>query len=603
MQAGSWLDTLDTALRDEERASRSEHARQVQLALRDRVAVGLSWAPLRVDRVTPAGRRWVIRLLAPRGVVLHDGIGSGDPVTLGTASTVDGPWGWVLGAEGRVAEVSTSADPDALPNEIAVSLRFDATTFQRYRGALERAAAAPSRLRDVLLGVVAPTEAEAPTPMAAGRLDPVQHAAGCAALSAGEVALVHGPPGTGKTEVVAAMLAALVAAGDRPWALADSNAAVDNLAVRAAERGLRVVRIGHPARVSGAAAALTVDAQVAGGPYAAALSALDRDLGRIRSAKGSRSEHRALIDDRRRVRQQARDAVVSGAEVIACTLGTLARVATDLPPPHTAIVDEATQAIEPAVWAAVPWVQRLVLVGDPHQLGPVVVGRTAALERSLLQRLLDESDLAMPMLEVQHRMDLRLQALVQPVYGERWRAHPAVAVQLLADLPGVQATPLTTRSCLWVDTAGSDAVEAEDPVTHSLYNTGEIAVVQRAVDALCSAGVLPTSIGVIAPYSAQAGRLREVVPDGVEVATVNAFQGRELDAIVCSFVRSNDRGELGFVADGRRLTVALTRARRFLLAVGDSATLASHPRFAELLDGLAERGDLASVFEPPWDEG
>jgi superfamily I DNA and/or RNA helicase len=151
-----------------------------------------------------------------------------------------------------------------------------------------------------------------------------------------------------------------------------------------------------------------------------------------------------------------------------------------------------------------------------------------------------------------------------------------------------------------VDTAGAGLSELRDPVTQSLYNPGEIDVIVTAVQRLLDAGVDPSDLGVLAPYSAQVGRLRLALP-AIEVATVNAFQGREKEAILCSFVRSNDTGELGFVADGRRLTVALSRARRFVLAVGDSATLAAHRRFAEVFDQLAESEGLVSVFEPPWD--
>ena len=124
-------------------------------------------------------------------------------------------------------------------------------------------------------------------------------------------------------------------------------------------------------------------------------------------------------------------------------------------------------------------------------------------------------------------------------------------------------------------------------------------VIAAAVEALLAAGVAAEDIGVIAPYTAQVHRLRAAIP-GVEVATVNAFQGREKEAILCSFVRSNPDGELGFVADVRRMVVALTRARQFLLCVGDSATLGRHPAFERVLERFALEDALHSVFEEPW---
>jgi superfamily I DNA and/or RNA helicase len=156
---------------------------------------------------------------------------------------------------------------------------------------------------------------------------------------------------------------------------------------------------------------------------------------------------------------------------------------------------------------------------------------------------------------------------------------------------------------LWVDTAGAGLDEQRDPQTRSLYNRGEVAIVVRAVGELIAAGVAPRDIGVIAPYSAQVSRLgASPALRDVEVATVNAFQGREKDAIVCSFVRSNPDGDLGFVADRRRLVVALTRARRYLLCTGDSATLASSPDFAAAFEVFLARDAWATVWESPWSE-
>jgi ATP-dependent RNA/DNA helicase IGHMBP2 len=159
----------------------------------------------------------------------------------------------------------------------------------------------------------------------------------------------------------------------------------------------------------------------------------------------------------------------------------------------------------------------------------------------------------------------------------------------------VDAVPSDAGGALFVDPAGA-AEEARDPATLSMYSSVEVELVALAVAQLRAEGL---DVGVIAPYSAQVARIRARVPE-VEVATVNAFQGREMDAIVVSFVRSNDRGELGFVADGRRLTVALTRARRRLVLIGDAATLGRHPRFAALLGALAARGAVRSVWEEPW---
>jgi len=414
---------------------------------------------------------------------------------------------------------------------------------------------------------------------------------------------VHGPPGTGKTWLLGRMLRHTVDQGLTPWALAESNAAVDHLTATARARGLDVVRLGHPARVHPSLRDATVDARLTRGPLASAVKALQRDLARVHGHdRQARSERRKLRRQLHDLRQQAWTHAVSGAQVIACTFGTLARVRDRLPPAAVAFVDEATQATEPAVWVAVPRVERLVLVGDPEQLGPVVKDPDNPLEDSALQRIVAaDPDRSPPMLEVQHRMSTAVQALVGPTYGPRYRAAPANANTRLCDLPGVSTTPLTARAHLWVDTAGASADEARDPISRSLANPGEARLVAHIVDQLQQAGVAAHDIGVITPYSAQVAALR-VLPElvGVDVGSVNAFQGRERPVIVVSWVRSNPDGTLGFVTDERRLTVAWSRARCLLVQVGDLATLGAFSRFSNAADRLADH--TVSAWESPWAE-
>ena len=534
-----------------------------------------------------------------RGGTLHDGIDVGDLVRIGAIGAPDdGPTGRCTGRDERTAEVRIDA-PLELSQPLAVTRVFDPTTFARYHRALERADAHSSPLRNVLLG-----ERHVGEPDAHGLHDPgferlniSQHRAARIAMAAAEIALIHGPPGTGKTEVIVALLRAFVTAGDRPWALADSNAATDHLVARAHAAGLEVVRIGNPARVGREAQRLSLDWRVRNGPMADALRRIDRELIALHREPARWQERKALYQERDRLDALARHAILEGAQVIASTLGTLAHMAPDLPRPDTAIVDEATQAIEPAIWTTVPWIRRLVVVGDPRQLGPVVKEPGNPLHHGLLDRLL-ASDVPMPMLDTQHRMRSDIQALVASSYPGL-RAHPDVSEHRLCDLGGVLDTPLTEQGHLWVDTAGADFDEERDPITLSLFNEGEIRLVAQAVTELLRAGVQASDIGVITPYSSQVARLSAELPD-VEVATVNAFQGREKEAIVCSFVRSNSDGELGFVQDPRRLTVAVTRARRFLLCVGDSGTLSASRHFATIMDQFQATGAWATVWEDPW---
>jgi superfamily I DNA and/or RNA helicase len=585
------LAELHAALKQEERAERDALAHWATCSLDERIAAGVAFPRLTVENGFWAGRQYRIAARAPKGVWLHEGIDGGSSVVV----TIGGQvlQGRCRGNDGRVVDI-TLREPIESGVGIDVALRADASTWVRYRQALERAAELDTPLVQALLTAEV-DEGEQDGATLPG-LNASQVAAADHALRANALAAIHGPPGTGKTRVIGALLAELVRRGDKPWALADSNAAVDHLTLTAHKLGLNVVRLGAVSRIHPDVEALSLDSRLKTGPFAAALAALNRDISKTTDFR----ERKRLIQQRRGVAEQAQDHVLHGADVIACTFGSLGRWASSLPTAHTAVVDEATQATEPAVWVAVPWVQRLIVVGDPEQLGPVTRVPGSALEMSALERLMLEG-LEAPMLSVQHRMDGRIRALVSRVYGPSYTDHASVAVQPLSGLSSVTSAPLTDLPTWFVDTAGSGLAEVMDPATRSLANPGEARLVGLLISKLEGLGVPRSSIAVVAPYSAQVARLKALLP-GVEVATVNAYQGRERDVIIVSWVRSNEDGDLGFVADTRRLTVSLTRARRALFQVGDSATLCGHPRFAALVDDVAAAGGLASVFEQPWDD-
>jgi superfamily I DNA and/or RNA helicase len=203
-------------------------------------------------------------------------------------------------------------------------------------------------------------------------------------------------------------------------------------------------------------------------------------------------------------------------------------------------------------------------------------------------------------LDVQYRMHETIMGFSSAeFYDGSLVAHESVRRHLLTDLSGVEASALTAEPVQFIDTAGAGYDEEKEPDGESRLNPGEANLVAKKVRALMALGVAAGVIAVIAPYGAQVRRLRELLADvsGLEIDSVDGFQGREKEAVVLSLVRSNREGELGFLGDVRRINVALTRARRKLIVVGDSATLASLPFYARLVGHFETIGAYHTVWE------
>jgi superfamily I DNA and/or RNA helicase len=217
-----------------------------------------------------------------------------------------------------------------------------------------------------------------------------------------------------------------------------------------------------------------------------------------------------------------------------------------------------------------------------------------------MQRLVEQyGDSVTRQLMVQHRMHEQImQFSSQYFYSGTLVADSSVRSHRLTDLSAVTAEELDDTPVVYIDTAGAGWEEQQEPDGLSRLNPNEGRLVLDQVTALCNAGVSPRDIAVIAPYAAQVRWLRHHAEhEMLEVDTVDGFQGREKEAVIICTVRSNNRGEVGFLADARRMNVALTRARRKLIVIGDSATLATDPFFAQLLQWFETSGATRSVWE------
>jgi len=503
-----------------------------------------------------------------------------------------------------------------------LDLSSDDIARQRQVAALERVRTARrdrlAELRDVLLGNVSPTfEVAKPFVPLEHALNPSQQEAVAFALSAKDVAILHGPPGTGKTTAVVELIRQAVRRGEKVLACAPSNLAVDNLLERLLAGGETAVRLGHPARVLATLREHTLDLIVEDHPdtrqarklakEAFALFRQARKFTRARPEPGSRQamrqEARALLADARRLEAQAVERILDRATVLCATLTALDSEVLGQRSFDLAVIDEASQSTEPACWLPLLRCQRVVLAGDHCQLPPTILSREAAQQGfgvSLMERLVAlYGNQVTQRLDVQYRMHESIMSFSsQQFYDGELQAHPSIWGHLLCDLPGVITSPLTKAPVHFIDTAGAGYDEEEEPGGESRRNLREADLVGRKVHALLKACVPAEAIAVIAPYSAQVRLLREKLEiPGLEIDSVDGFQGREKEAVLLSLVRSNPEGEVGFLADVRRMNVALTRARRLLLIVGDSATLGGHPFYQALLSYFESIDAYHSVWE------
>jgi len=519
-------------------------------------------------------------------------------------------------------EVALNRWPDG--DNFRIDLTADEVTRQRQLAAIMMAKDSRGRLgklRDILMGVAAPTFHPAPPEFEfQTALNESQQEAVRFALSANDLAIIHGPPGTGKTTTVVELILQAVQRGQQVLACAPSNTAVDNLLERLVAMGQKVVRIGHPARVAEDLRPYTLDGLAERHENMSVVREMYREAEILFKKAGKWTRHRpvrgekaALRDEAKQLKkharlmeQQAIEQILSRAKII-CATTTFNEDLLQDKWFDMVVIDEACQSTEPGCWVPILKADKIVLAGDHKQLPPTVLSREAASEGfalSLLERLVGiYGEKIHRMLDVQYRMNSAIMNFSSGhFYDNELIAHDSVQDHLLTDFDNVQANELTKLPIEFIDSAGAGWDEEVETEGLSKFNPQEAHLVVTKVRQLVDSGVDPLGIAVIAPYAAQVRYLRDQLAQtagagSVEVDTVDGFQGREKEAVIISTVRSNGKGEIGFLGDERRMNVALTRAKRKLIVIGDSATLGSSGFFLVLLEYFQEHGKYASVFE------
>ncbi|MXR50740.1 IGHMBP2 family helicase [Halovenus sp. WSH3] len=523
-------------------------------------------------------------------------------------------------------------------------------TFQRMLDALESlptAEGALADLRDVIVGLEEPDDLAPVDREVDDSLNQSQQMAVRRALATDDLHLIHGPPGTGKTTTAIEAIRQSVERGDSVLATAPSNTAVDNLVERLHEKGVDVVRVGNPARVTPALRDRTLDSlledsetyQRSRDCREEAFELLDQQeyltapSGRWRrglsderireladQGRGSRgvpperieemaswldlqAEADELFERADELENQAIEEILDAAEVVCATNSTAGSDVLADRRFDTLVIDEATQATEPSCLIPIVRSRRVIMAGDHRQLPPTVQSERAAregLSETLFERLADQYD-CRSVLRTQYRMHERIMGFSsERFYDGQIRADESVAEHTLPDLdtevsPEYEPIVDPAAPLVYVDTQG-DAPERQRADSTSRENPGEASLVADLVAAYVETGIDPAEIAVISPYDDQTDLIEDELDArlsataDLEVDTVDGFQGREKEVVLVSLVRSNDRGSVGFLDEPRRFNVALTRARRKAIVVGDSETVTAAPVYEDFPEYVRDRG-------------
>ena len=550
----------------------------------------------------------------------------GSPVRLAEQGQPPGPAqrGVVTRLDSHEIEVALGKPPVSEMDQptFRVDAADDETAMRRSLAALARARNARGdrlgELRDVCLGLREPAFAEIPPlDFEDPKLNESQREAVTFAAAGKDVAVIHGPPGTGKTRTLVEIIRQAVKAKQKILVCAPSNLGVDNLFARLLDRGTNAVRIGHLARVIPQLQDKCLTALVPQHRDVRLIKKLRSEAADLfrkadkASRNLSRSERHALRDEAKDLLADARDAeaniaedILDDAEVVCATNTGISSNLLGARRFDLVVIDEACQCSEPSCWIPLLRARRLVLAGDHCQLPPTVISRDAAKEGfdvSMQERLvaLYGDKVCRPLL-VQYRMHEDIMRFSSDQFYEgKLQADESVAAHLLADLPDTTTAELTDCAVRFIDTSGSSYEEERDEAGTSIGNPEEAGLALRKVGDLIALGVSATDIAIITPYNAQVQLLREkTTNEAIEIGSIDGFQGREKEAVIISLVRSNADTEIGFLRDTRRMNVALTRARRKLIVIGDSATISIHPFYADLLSHF----DAIGAYHGVWDE-
>jgi superfamily I DNA and/or RNA helicase len=526
---------------------------------------------------------------------------------------------------------------DELPDwcddgKLGINLLFDETSYKEMDIALEKVINATnnrlSHLRDIVTGKKKAEFGKADESIHITGLNQSQNSAVQKILSARDLAIIHGPPGTGKTTTLVQAIRQTLKTEKRVLVCSSSNTAVDLLTEKLHREGINVLRLGNPARISEDVINNTLDAKITAHEsykdlksYRKTAEEYFRMAGKYKRTFGreEREQRQLFYQEARKILQDAKaleDFILSEqfdkAQVIACTpVVSAGRMMRDK---HfsTVFIDEAAQALEPMCWIPITRSDRVIFAGDHFQLPPTVKSKKAedlGLKQTLFEHCMQMENVSV-MLNTQYRMNEKIMNFSNAeFYNGELKADASVKDTLLS----FDENEHLLHSALdFIDTAGCGYTEIVNPESLSIANPEEATLLIDHLKLMLqqfeksNKNAKRISIGIISPYKEQVQHLMlrinedEVLKNylsQIAVKTVDGFQGQERDVIYISMVRSNDNMEIGFLNDTRRMNVALTRAKKKLVVIGDSATFGNHPFYKDFLDYVDSIGAHKSAWE------
>ncbi len=628
MDIHAYFNAVLNALQEEQKEEEQFYLQEIQkLSFQERKSKGLLWYPAVLKNEDFHHTKGVLATFEKTNTEIYpNGFQSGQLATL----VLPNQNVQFIGTVTRVSDTSITLhfDTDELPEwiyegKIGIQQYYDEQNYLKMKRAIEKVLEAPPNnhlvhLRNVITQNTAPLPHLDFSYLISDELNISQQKAIQSALACQDIHIIHGPPGTGKTTTLVHLIIQLLKTEKQILVTAASNAAVDNIAERLMQKGISVLRVGHSARVNENLHSALMDYQIQAHTEFKLVRNMLKEADNIRKqalkfkrnfGTSEREQRQNLLKEAKNIKKEAieiekhiKNTLLHNAQVICTTLIGCYHPDIAHKTYSTAVIDEATQAIEPATWIPITQAKRIILAGDHHQLPPTVKSFKASkmgLQTTLFEKIYAICPQNSTLLSVQYRMNAQIaQFSNQQFYQNNIQNEVNIATQTLIDEVS-DGYPLKYKPIIFIDTAGCGYEEVLDEQNKSLYNPQEALLLEKIYTQLIQNLNTQIEIGIISPYSAQVQYLKSQIKTAVhtEIDTIDSFQGREKDVIFISLVRSNNNHEIGFLADTRRMNVALTRAKKHLVVIGDSATITAHSFYHAFLEYIYSIDAYQSAWE------